>query len=129
MYVRSLVNEPSLYFSGEYEIQLLVEVKDTHLIIWRSQIAYDEAFARTVPEELRSMATLWSQESTCLLYPGPFEPQFAFHGSIYPVMRSIHFALQWFMIQFLEHECSGIGSRTLNISAAISNFFFDRKST
>ena len=57
MYIRSLVNEFSLYSSGEYEIKLLVEVKNTHSPIWTSQTAYDEALARTVPEEFRSMAT------------------------------------------------------------------------
>ncbi|KAJ9664788.1 hypothetical protein H2198_000134 [Neophaeococcomyces mojaviensis] len=104
LYIRSLVNELSLHSGGEYDVHLLVEVKDIHKTIWTSKVAYDEVLAEIVPEEFRSMATLWSQELMKLIYPGPFQPQFAFHGSMYPAMRSMHFALQWFMVQHPEYE-------------------------
>ena len=104
LYIRSLVNELSLYSGGEYDVHLLIEVKDIHKPIWTSKDAYDELLDEIVPEEFRSMATLWSQELMKLIYPGPFEPQFAFHGSMYPAMRSMHFALQWFMVQHPEYE-------------------------
>lgn len=104
LYIRSLVNELSLHSGGEYDVHLLVEVKDGHKPIWTSKAAYDEVLAELVPKEFRSMATLWSQELMKLIYPGPFEPQFEFHGSMYPAMRSMHFALQWFMVQHPEYE-------------------------
>ncbi len=104
LYIRSLVTELSLHSGGEYDVHLLVEVKDIHKTIWTSKAAYDEVLAEIVPEEFRSMATLWSQELMKLIYPGPFQPQFAFHGSMYPAMRSMHFALQWFMVQHPEYD-------------------------
>jgi len=104
LYIRSLVSELSLHSGGEYDVHLLVEAKDRDEPIWTSKAAYDEVLAEIVPEEFRSMATLWSQDLMKLIYPGPFEPQFAFHGSMYPAMRSMHFALQWFMLQHPEYE-------------------------
>ncbi|KPI35225.1 uncharacterized protein AB675_3728 [Cyphellophora attinorum] len=105
LYLRSLVTELSLYSSGEYDVHLLIEVKDTkNYPIFTSREAYDAALAEFVPQEFRSMATLWSQDLMRLVYPGPFEPHFAEHGSMYPAMRSMHFALQWFMVQRREYE-------------------------
>ena len=106
LYIRSLVNELSLYSGGEYDVHLLVEVKpkDSSETIWTSQRAYNEVLAQFVPDEFRSMATLWSEELMKSNYPGPFEPQFAFHGPMYTAMRSMHFALQWFMLQHPEYE-------------------------
>ena len=106
LYIRSLVNEVSLYSGGEYDVHLLVEVKpkDSVKPIWTSKEAYNEVLAKVVPEEFRSMATLWSQKLMESTYPGPFQPQFSFHGSMYPAMRSMHFALQWFMLQHPEYQ-------------------------
>ena len=104
MYIRSLVNELSLYTSGEYTVHLLVEVKDSSLPIWTSTAAYDAVLEDLVPAEFRGMATLWNQQLMRLIYPGPFEPHFAEHGDMYPAMRSMHFALQWFMVTHPEYE-------------------------
>ena len=104
LHIRSLVNELSLHSGGEYDVHLLVEVKKVEKPIWTSKAAYEKVLAEIVPEEFRSMATLWSQELMKLIYPGPFQPQFSFHGPMYPAMRSMHFALQWFMVQHPEYE-------------------------
>jgi hypothetical protein len=105
LYLRSLVTELSLYSSGEYDVHLLIEVKDTkNYPIFTSSEAYDAALMEFVPQEFRSMATLWNQDLMRLVYPGPFAPHFAEHGSMYPAMRSMHFALQWFMVQRREYE-------------------------
>lgn len=104
LYLRSLVNELSLYSGGEYDVHLLIEVKNASRPIWASEEEYDKALTDLVPEEFRSMATLWNQQLMQLIYPGPFQPQFHEHGSMYPAMRSMHFALQWFMIQHPEYE-------------------------
>ncbi|KAK5188913.1 hypothetical protein LTR92_011088 [Exophiala xenobiotica] len=61
-------------------------------------------FEAAVPAEFRSMATLWSEDLIRLIYPGPFQPQFAYHGPIHWVARSMHMALQWFAMQHLEYE-------------------------
>lgn len=104
IYIRSLVNELSLQSGGEYGVHLLVEVKEKNRTFWTSEEVYDEILAEYVPEEFRSMTTLWSQELMEIIYPGPFQPQFRDHGSMYPAMRSMHFALQWFMLQHPEYE-------------------------
>lgn len=104
LYIRSLVNELSLQSGGEYDIHLLVEVKDKNRTFWESKPVYDDILAEYVPAEFRAMTTLWSQELMEIMYPGPFEPQFRDHGSMYPAMRSMHFALQWFMLQHPEYE-------------------------
>ena len=104
LYIRSLVNELSLHSGGEYEVHLLVEVKRIEKPIWTSKAAYEKVLAEIVPEEFRSMATLWSQELMKLIYPGPFQPQFSNHGPMYPAMRSMHFALQWFMVTHPEYD-------------------------
>ena len=107
MYLRSLVNEMNLYSGGEYDVHLLVEIKPKHEIlkpIWSSPEIYDEMLNATVPEEFRSMAVLWTESLMRLVYPGPFQPAYAWHGPIHWVVRSMHMALQWFALQHPEYE-------------------------
>ena len=104
MYIRALVNELSLGSGGEYDVHLLVQIKDVSKPIWTSNEVYQQVLNDTVPEEFRSIATLWSERQMELLYPGPFEPQFAYHGPSHSVARSMHFALQWFALQHPEYE-------------------------
>jgi hypothetical protein len=104
LHIRALVNELSLNSGAEYDVHLLVEIKDIHKPIWTSQHAYEETLNATVPAEFRSMATLWSEKLMELIYPGPFQPQFAYHGPIHWVTRSMHFALQWFAVLHPEYE-------------------------
>lgn len=104
LYLRSLVNELSLQSGGEYDIHLLVEVKDKERQFWASKTVYNNILIEYIPAEFRSMTTLWSQELMEKVYPGPFQPQFHDHGPMYTAMRSMHFALQWFMLQHPEYE-------------------------
>ncbi|KAK5311421.1 hypothetical protein LTR93_011726 [Exophiala xenobiotica] len=104
LYIRSLVSELNLNSGAEYDVHLLVHIKDGSKPIWASKKAYDEVLEAVVPAEFRSMATLWSEDLMRLIYPGPFQPQLAYHGPIHWVARSMHMALQWFAIQHLEYE-------------------------
>lgn len=104
LYLRSLVNELSLQSGGEYDIHLLVEVKDKERQFWTSKTVYENILIEYIPAEFRSMTTLWSQDLMEMIYPGPFQPQFHDHGPMYTAMRSMHFALQWFMLQHPEYE-------------------------
>ncbi|KAK5215676.1 hypothetical protein LTR72_011286 [Exophiala xenobiotica] len=104
LYIRSLVSELNLNSGAEYDVHLLVHIKDGSKPIWASKKAYYDVLEATVPAEFRSMATLWSEDLMRLIYPGPFQPQFAYHGPIHWVARSMHMALQWFAMQHPEYE-------------------------
>ncbi|KAK5310657.1 hypothetical protein LTR93_011979, partial [Exophiala xenobiotica] len=97
-------SELSLNSGAKYVVHLLVHIKDGSKPIWASKKAYDEVLEAAVPAEFRSMATLWSEDLMRLIYPGHFQPQFAYHGPIHWVARSMHMALQWFTMQHLEYE-------------------------
>ncbi|EXJ62794.1 hypothetical protein A1O7_03233 [Cladophialophora yegresii CBS 114405] len=103
LYIRSLVTELNLNAGAAYDIHLLIQIKDGSPI-WASPDVYDAVLDRVVPCEYRSMATLWSEDLLCLLYPGPFEPQFDRPGPIHSVGRSMHMALQWFAAHHPEYD-------------------------
>ncbi|KAI1345049.1 hypothetical protein F5Y15DRAFT_15819 [Xylariaceae sp. FL0016] len=106
--IRAMINELSLKSGGEYDVHLLVHVKDDHLPIWASEEVYNKTLKENVPEELWGMATLWSEQQMRTYYPGPFlkEDNVAnMAGSdIYGVYRTAHFALQWFAQQHQEYD-------------------------
>ena len=103
LYLRSLISELNLKSGAEYDIHLLVQVKDNSPI-WASEEVYQEVLDRAIPPEYRSLTTLWSEDLMRLLYPGPFEPQFNRPGPIHGVGRSIHMALQWFGVHHPEYD-------------------------
>ena len=103
IYIRSLINELNLQTGAEYDIHLLVQIKDGSPI-FASDRVYNAILEKVVPKEYRPMATLWSADLMRLLYPGPFEPQFQRPGPIYSVGRSMHMALQWFAMRHPEYD-------------------------
>ncbi|KAI8632441.1 hypothetical protein F5Y19DRAFT_364081 [Xylariaceae sp. FL1651] len=106
--IRAMINELALKSGGEYDVHLLVHVKDETLPIWASEEAYNKTVKENVPEEFWDMATLWSEQLMRTYYPGPFlkEDNVAnVAGSdIYGVYRTAHFALQWFAQQHQEYD-------------------------
>ncbi|KAI0486297.1 hypothetical protein F4859DRAFT_364074 [Xylaria cf. heliscus] len=106
--LRAMINELSLKSGGEYDVHLLVHVKDNHLPIWASEEAYNKTLRENVPAEFWDIATLWSEQQMRTYYPGPFrkEDNVANHAGadIYGVYRSAHFALQWFSQQHQEYD-------------------------
>ena len=69
--IRSLVSELSLQSQGQYEIFLFVHVKNNSLPIWSDQQVYDDVLRRSVPQEFRDMAVLWSEVQCARAYPLP----------------------------------------------------------
>ena len=67
--VRSLVSELSLQSRGQYEVFLFVHVKDNSLSFWTDQQVHDDILRRSVPEEFRDMAVLWSEAQCAHAYP------------------------------------------------------------
>ena len=96
--VRALINELSLKSGGEYDVHLLVHVKNKTTPIWSDPEVYERTIKENLPRELWGLATLWSEEQMKLYYPGPFPhnvENYSKKGD-HDVYRSAHFALQWF---------------------------------
>lgn len=105
--LRAMVNELSLKSGGEYDVHLLVHVKNNEIPIWDSSAIYQEVLKRNVPEEFWGIATLWSEQQMQTYY-GSFahkdnlanpsgEPNFGAY-------RTAHFSLQWFAQQHPEYD-------------------------
>lgn len=106
--LRAMINELSLKSGGEYDVHLLVHIKDESIPIWASDEIYQETLRKNVPEEFWGIATLWSIPLMRFYYPGPFPEEDVFENDsktdIYGVYRSAHFALQWFSQQHPEYD-------------------------
>ncbi|KAI1307801.1 hypothetical protein F5Y03DRAFT_405438 [Xylaria venustula] len=106
--MRAMINELSLQSGGEFDVHLLVHVKDNSLPIWASEEIYTKTLRENVPEEFWDIATLWSERQLQTYYPGPFlkKDNVANHAGadIYGVYRAAHFALQWFSQQHQEYD-------------------------
>ena len=106
--LRAMVNELSLKSGGEYDVHLLVHVKDDSIPIWASEEVYNRTLQENVPKEFWGITTLWSEQLMRPYYPGPWpvEENLYNHAQadIYGVYRSAHFALQWFSEQHPEYD-------------------------
>ncbi|KAI2777084.1 hypothetical protein F4815DRAFT_482395 [Daldinia loculata] len=106
--LRAMINELSLKSGGEYDVHLLVHVKDNSIPIWASDEVYNQTIRDNVPEEFWGITTLWSEQQMRTYYPGPFpeEDNVENHSKsdIHGVYRSAHFALQWFSQQHQEYD-------------------------
>ncbi|KAI1265884.1 hypothetical protein F5Y18DRAFT_435376 [Xylariaceae sp. FL1019] len=106
--LRAMVSELSLKSGGEYDVHLLVHVKDDALPIWANDATYDEVVKANVPEEFRDLTTLWSEEQMRVYYPGPFLDEDNVKNvkgsEMHGVWRSGHFALQWFAQEHPEYD-------------------------
>jgi len=104
--LRAMINELSLKSGGEYDVHLLVHVKDDTNPIWASEEVYRKTLQENVPEEFWGIATLWSEQQMRMYYPGPWTDNLYNHAKadIFGVYRSAHFAMQWFSQQHPEYE-------------------------
>ncbi|TKA25443.1 hypothetical protein B0A50_06310 [Salinomyces thailandicus] len=104
--MRAMINELALKSGGEYDVHLLLHVKNNSLPIWASDDLYRETLEANVPREFWNITTLWSEKQMEMYYPDPFPDNFAnMAGSnLHGVYRSAHFALQWFSQQHLEYD-------------------------
>lgn len=104
--LRAMINELSLKSGGEYDVHLLVHVKDDTNPIWASEDVYRKTLQDNVPEEFWGIATLWSEQQMRMYYPGPWIDNLYNHAQadIFGVYRSAHFAMQWFSQQHPEYE-------------------------
>lgn len=95
--IRSLITELSLKSGGEYEVFLLVQVKDNSIPIWSDNAAYDLAVQEAVPEEFWGITVLWNDAMMRTWYPKlspPYLPE---------KVSSVHVA-QWLSVQKFAQE-------------------------
>jgi hypothetical protein len=96
MNLRALVSEVSLGSGGEYDVHLLVHVKNNS----------EKIRNENVPAEFRGLVTLWSEKQMELVYPGPFcnntinKSGMPIHG----VYRSSHMPLQYFAQTHTQYD-------------------------
>ncbi|KAH8808306.1 hypothetical protein F5884DRAFT_364167 [Xylogone sp. PMI_703] len=106
MHLRAMIAELSLGSGGEYDVHLLVQVKDEGKNpIWADQETYQRHLNESVPEEFRGIATFWSVTQMLMLYQGIFDnyargPELPVHGSY----RGLQMAMQWFAQEHPEYD-------------------------
>lgn len=67
--IRSLVSELNLHSGGEYQVFLLVNIKDDKAPIYTDESLYREYLEKAVPAEFRDMAILWTEAICQEWYP------------------------------------------------------------
>lgn len=105
MNVRALASESSLKSGGEYDVHLLLQVKDNKIPIWDDGSSHQRILDRHVPREFHSLCSLWSEAQMRQYYPGKFgksrdNPS---GRDIHGVYRSGHMPLQRFAVEHPEY--------------------------
>lgn len=67
--IRALVTELSLLSGGEYQLYLLVNVKEREADIYNNPQVYQDVLKRVVPRELRDISVLWTERVCEEWYP------------------------------------------------------------
>lgn len=67
--IRALVTELSLLSGGEYQLYLLVNVKEREADIYDNPQVYQDVLRRVVPRELRDISVLWTERVCEEWYP------------------------------------------------------------
>ncbi|KAF2448809.1 hypothetical protein P171DRAFT_461508 [Karstenula rhodostoma CBS 690.94] len=93
--IRAMVSELSLASGGEYEVFLLVHVKDGTLDVFGNATLYEEVVRENVPRELRGIAVLWSESVFPEWYPDVGDWQVYWHQFM---------CLQWFSLNHPQFD-------------------------
>jgi Protein of unknown function (DUF3405) len=104
--IRAMITELALKTGGEYDVHLLVQVRNDGIPIWTDKEIYRKTVEENVPEEFWGITTLWSEELMRLYYPAPFPDNFdnPSNQPIHGVYRGAHFPLFWFAQQHPEYD-------------------------
>ena len=68
-YIRSMITELSLHSGAEYEVIILVEVKDASRSIFADPAEYQKTFSKSVPEEFQGNSLLYNRALVEGWYP------------------------------------------------------------
>jgi hypothetical protein len=104
--MRAMITELALKSGGEYDVHILMQVKDDSIPIWTDKDLYRKTLQENMPQEFWGITTLWSEELMKLYYPGPFPENFENPSNqpIHGVYRGAHFPLFWFSQQHPEYD-------------------------
>ncbi|KAG0649703.1 hypothetical protein D0Z07_3768 [Hyphodiscus hymeniophilus] len=106
MHLRAMISELSLGSGAEYDVHLLVQVKDeAKHPIWADEATYQQHLKDSVPEEFHEITTLWSVTQMLMLYQGIYDnyvrgPELPAHGSY----RGLQMAMQHFAHRHPEYD-------------------------
>lgn len=106
LHLRAMISELSLGSGGEYDVHLLVQVKnEAKHPIWADEDAYNKHLQESVPKEFHGIATLWTETQMLMLYQGIFDtyargPDLPVHGSY----RGLQMAMQHFAHKHPEYD-------------------------
>jgi hypothetical protein len=103
---RAMVSELALRSGAEYQVHLLLHVRNEKEPIWADPVTAQRILDENVPDEFHSLCTLWTEAQMRLLYPGDFGPSVEDPSGmdIHGVYRSAHMALQHFAMSHPEYE-------------------------
>lgn len=103
--IRAMINEVSLKSGGQFDVHLLLHVRDSSTVIWNDAKERQSILDSNIPKEFHSLCTLWSEAQMKQYYPGGFGDNVEnIAGSdIYTVYRSGHMPLQHFAIHHPEY--------------------------
>jgi hypothetical protein len=91
--IRSMISELCLKSGGEYEVFLLVHVKDRDLKIFDEPETYQYVLQENVPSEFHGMTVLWNDDVVWKIYTELKDDN----------ERSVHTA-QWLSVQKFSHD-------------------------
>ncbi|KAK2626918.1 hypothetical protein QTJ16_004093 [Diplocarpon rosae] len=104
LHLRAMISELSLGSGGEYDVHLLVQVKDEPgNPIWADDDTYQKHLNESVPEEFRGITTLWSETQMLMLYQGIFDT-FIRDRPVHGPYRGLQMAMQHFAHIHPEYE-------------------------
>lgn len=93
--IRALVTETALLSGGEYQVFLFVNIKQREANIYDDENVYQDMLRKTVPQELRDIAVLWTEQLCEDWYP---------HVGDWQVYWMQFMPLQWFSKQHPEFD-------------------------
>ncbi|EKD12142.1 uncharacterized protein L3040_003348 [Drepanopeziza brunnea f. sp. 'multigermtubi'] len=104
LHLRAMISELSLGSGGEYDVHLLIQVKDEPKNpIWADEDTYQKHLNESVPKEFRGIATLWSETQMLMLYQGIFDT-FIRDRPVHGPYRGLQMAMQHFAHVHPEYD-------------------------
>lgn len=122
---RALITEVSLKTGGEYQVHLLLHVRDNDEPIWADTMVVRRILDTYIPPEFHGLVSLWSEAQMKLLYPGDYPDEYDNPSGqpIHSVYRSAHFPLQIFASQHPEYEHFWNWEMDMRLSGNYFEFF------
>ncbi|KAL0935787.1 uncharacterized protein CTRU02_208001 [Colletotrichum truncatum] len=117
--IRSLISELSLRSGGEYQVFLLLHVRDASIDIWNDKKAYQGVLDTHIPREFHGITKLWNDQAVWDTYEALTDDD----------SKTVHYA-QWLSVQkfSLEHpEYEYIWNWEMDVRVIGHNYDFLRR--